>query len=183
MPVVTMPLASVDAVGTIARRHTYYPKAGKTILRQCVQGTNPSTPGQVESRAIHSLVTHLIRWAVATVQTSDQQDKTDKERIVLVTPISRRWVNIIYSVALKDRQANMRGAFNQWAMLSSTEKDAWDNAAAALSPEIAAWTPHTAPGAAPPTFSAGELFFSWRYLLFLLRINNTPPDGEPAAYS
>ena len=182
MPVVTMPLSSVDAVGTIARRHTFYPKAGKTILRQCVQGTNPSSAGQVEARAIHSLTTHLIRWAVATATHSDSQPLTDKQRIQAVTPMARRWVNLVYSKALGDGQANVRGALLQWAMLTPTEQAAWTTAAADLSPSITSWTPNTAPGASPPTFSAGELFFVWRYLLFLLRVSNTPPAGAPPAY-
>lgn len=183
MPVVTMPLCSVDAVGTIARRHTFYPKAGKTILRQCVQGTNPSSAGQVQARAIHSLTTHMVKWAAATVQTSDGQATTDKQRIQALTPMARRWVNVLYSKALADGQANVRGAMNQWALLTPTEQAAWTAAAVALSPAIASWTPNTAPGAAAPTFTPGEIFFVWRYLLFLLRASNEPPTGAPAIYS
>lgn len=182
MPVVTMPLCSIDAVGTIARRHTFYPRDGKTILRQCVQGTNPSSTSQVQARAIHSLTTHLIRWAVATATPSDGQPLTDKARIQAITPMARRWVNLVYSKALGDSQANVRGALLQWAMLTPTEQAAWTTAAADLSPSITNWTPNTAPGATPPSFSAGELFFVWRYLLFLLRVSNTPPTGAPPTY-
>lgn len=182
MPVVTMPLCSVDAVGTIARRHTFYPKAGKTILRQCVQGTNPSSAGQVQARAIHSLTTHMVKWAAATVQTSDGQATTDKQRIQALTPMARRWVNVLYSKALADGQANVRGAMNQWALLTPTEQTAWTAAAAALSPAITGWTPATAPGAPPPAFAAGELFFTWRYLLFLLRVVDAPPGNTPPIY-
>ena len=83
MPVVTLPLCSMDAVGTIARRHTFYPKAGKTVLRQRVIPANPSSPEQVTARAVHSLTTHLIRWAVATSMTSDGSTTTDPTKVGL----------------------------------------------------------------------------------------------------
>ena len=183
MPVVTLPLCSMDAVGTIARRHTFYPKAGKTILRQRVIPANPSSQDQVTARAAHSLCTHLIRWAVATTMASDGQPLTDKQRLQAITPMARRWVNLIYSKALQDSQANIRGALLQWSLLPPADAEAWDAAAAALSPAITAWTPATAPGAPPPSFAAGELFFTWRYLLFLLRVVDAAPTNTPPAYS
>ena len=182
MPVVTLPLCSLDAVGTIARRHTFYPKAGKTILRQRVIPANPSSQDQVTARAVHSLCTHLIRWAVATTMASDGQPLTDKQRLQAITPMARRWVNLIYSKALQDSQANVRGALLQWSLMAPADAAAWDAAAAALSPAITAWTPATAPGAPPPSFAAGELFFTWRYLLFLLRVVDTAPDNTPPTY-
>ena len=175
MPVVTLPLCSLDAVGTIARRHTFYPKAGKTILRQRVIPANPSSQDQVTARAVHSLCTHLIRWAVATTMASDGQPLTDKQRLQAITPMARRWVNLIYSKALQDSQANVRGALLQWSLMAPADAAAWDAAAAALSPA-------TAPGAPPPSFAAGELFFTWRYLLFLLRVVDTAPDNTPPTY-
>ena len=182
MPVVTLPLCSMDAVGTIARRHTFYPKAGKTVLRQRVIPANPSSPEQVTARAVHSLTTHLIRWTVATTMTSDGQPLTDKQRLQAITPMARRWVNLIYSKALQDSQANRRGALLQWSLLPPADAAAWNAAAVALSPAITAWTPATAPGAPPPSFAAGELFFTWRYLLFLLRVVDTAPDNTPPTY-
>lgn len=182
MPLVTLPLCSMDAVGTIARRHTFYPRDGKTVLRQRVIPANPSSKDQVTARAVHSLCTHLIRWAVATPMTSDNQATTDKERIKRITPLARRWVNLIYSKALQDSQANIRGALLQWALLDAADAAAWQAAAAALSPAITDWTPATAPGATPPAFAAGELFFTWRYLLFLLRVVDAPPGNTPPIY-
>ena len=182
MPVVTLPLCSMDAVGTIARRHTFYPKAGKTILRQRVIPANPSSPEQVTARAVHSLTTHLIRWAVATSMTSDSQSLTDRKRLQAITPMASRWVNLIYSKALQDSQANVRGALLQWSLMAPADAAAWDAAAVALTPAITGWTPATAPGATPPTFTAGELFFTWRYLLFLLRVAATPPTNTPPSY-
>ena len=183
MPVVTLPLCSLDAVGTIARRHTFYPKAGKTILRQRVIPANPSSQNQVTARAAHSLCTHLIRWAVATPMASDGSSATDKARIQAITPMASRWVNLIYSKALADSQANVRGALLQWSLLAPADAAAWEAAAVAMSPAITSWTPATAPGATPPTFTAGELFFTWRYLLFLLRVAATPPTNTPPTYS
>ena len=183
MPVVTLPLCSMDAVGTIARRHTFYPKAGKTILRQRVIPANPSSQDQVTARAVHSLCTHLIRWAVATTMAPDGQPLTDKQRLQAITPMARRWVNLIYSKALADSQANVRGALLQWSLMAPTDAAAWNAAAIALTPAITAWTPATAPGATPPTFTAGELFFTWRYLLFLLHVVDTAPTNTPPAYS
>jgi hypothetical protein len=86
-------------------------------------------------------------------------------------------------VALADQQANTLGALGQWAALDAGQQDAWDAAAAALSPAISGWTPTTAPGATPPTFTAGQLFFVWRYLLFILRAAPAPPGAAPPAYS
>lgn len=183
MPIVTMPLCSMDANGTIARRHTYYPKAGRTVLRQRVQPTNPGTNPQAAMRAVHALTTHLIRWAVVSLQTSDGHYMTDRERIEQVTPIARRWVGLLYSKALQDGQANVRGALGQWAMLSPGDADAWESAALALSPPIIGLTPGTAPPAPPPSFTPGEAFFVWRYLLYLLRVCNTPPTATPPAYT
>ena len=94
MPIVTMPLCSLGANGTIARRHTFYPKAGKTVLRQRVQPSNPGTSPQAAMRGVHALTTHLIRWAAASLQTSDGHYMTDKERIEQVTPMARRWVGM-----------------------------------------------------------------------------------------
>ena len=88
MPIVTMPLCSLGANGTIARRHTFYPKAGKTVLRQRVQPSNPGTSPQAAMRGVHALTTHLIRWAAASLQTSDGHYMTDKERIEQVTPMA-----------------------------------------------------------------------------------------------
>lgn len=183
MPVVTLPLCSLDAVGTIARRHTFYPRDGQTILRNRVIGANPSSADQVTARAVHSLTTHLIKWASASIQTSDDQSLTDKQRVQAITPMARRWVGLIYSKALQDAQANVRGAMLQWSLLAPADAAAWDAAAAALSPAITAWTPATAPGAPPPSFTAGELFFTWRYLLFLLRVVHTAPTESPPGYS
>ena len=183
MPVVTLPLCSLDAVGTIARRHTFYPRDGQTILRNRVIGANPSSSQQVAARAVHSLCTHLIKWAVACLQASDGQNLTDKQRIAALTPLARRWVDMVYTVALADQQANTLGALGQWAALDAGQQDAWDAAAAALSPAISGWTPTTAPGATPPTFTAGQLFFVWRYLLFILRAAPTPPGSAPPAYA
>lgn len=183
MPVVTMPLCSIDAVGTIARRYTFYKKGGKNIMRHCVTGANPSTAGQVQARAIHSLTTHLIKWASATGQTSDGQPLTDKARLQAITPMARRWVNVLYSKALGDGQANVRGALLVWTQLEPGHRAAWQSAAEALSPAITGWTPTTIPGNAPPDFTAGELFFTWRYLMFLLRTLDTPPGVEPPIYA
>ena len=152
-------------------------------MRQRVIPANPSSQEQVTARAVHSLTTHLIRWAVATSMTSDGQSLTDRKRLQAITPMASRWVNLIYSKALQDSQANVRGALLQWSMLSHDGVAAWDAAAIALSPAITAWTPATAPGATPPTFTAGELFFTWRYLLFLLRVVDTAPTNTPPAYS
>lgn len=183
MPIVTMPLCSLGANGTIARRHTFYPKAGKTVLRQRVQPSNPGTSPQAAMRGVHALTTHLIRWAAASLQTSDGHYMTDKERIEQVTPMARRWVGMLYSKALQDEQANVRGALGQWAMLSPADAAAWEAAALALSPPIAGLTANTAPPATPATFSPGATFFVWRYLLFLLRVCDTPPTATPPTYS
>jgi hypothetical protein len=183
MPVVTLPLCSLDATGTIAGQHTFYPRDGKTILRRRVVGANPSSADQVTARAAHSMTTHLIKWAGACGQASDGQPATDRQRVRAVTPQARRWVDLLYTKALEDGQANTRGALAQWELLSTADQNDWHAAAAALTPPITSWTPTTAPGAAPPTFTAGQLFFVWRYLLFLVKASDAPPSSAPPLYA
>lgn len=172
MAKVAGPLYSAEARGKIADIMVHFPWKGRACVRQWLKPTNPKSVSQIEVR---SFVYFLAKGGMyfANNTTEKKGADTDKNLIKAVTPSAQIWNAYLMDMAIGDGHANYDAAETGWSALTSTAQDAWDTAAAALTPAIPGGTFGT------HVVTAGQNFYHFRYGLYKMGIDTAPTETPP----
>jgi hypothetical protein len=96
-----------------------------------------------------------------------------------VTPSGQRWNSYLQQIGTGAGGVVYTAAEAAWAALASGEQDAWDAAAAALTPVITDVAQKDAGGVAGTAKTAGEVWFIGQYALAQVSLASTPGATPP----
>ena len=173
MAKVAGPLYSAEARGRIADIMVHFPWKGRACVRQWLKPTNPKSVSQIEVRShVKFLSQGGMYFANRTVEKKGAS--TDKILIKAVTPSAQIWNAYLMEMCIGDLRGNWEAAETAWSAMTATAQDAWDTAAAGLTPVIAGGTFGT------HVITAGENFYHYRYGLYKMGIDTAPTETPPA---
>jgi len=184
MAIVKGPLFSVEARGKIANVMVHFPWKGRAVVRKWLKPTNPRTAGQDTVRGKLKSAAQGMQWANKSTTQESGFDKTDKARIIEVTPDGMIWNAYLVNGIIGENHVNFDAAASAWGSLTATEQGDWDTAAEGLTPPFEPSALYRNGEVVSNTsFTAGENFFHYRYGLYKLGIATAAPTATPPTYS
>lgn len=183
MAKVTGPLMSMDASGKFAGTLVFSRWKGRPTVRQLVAPSNPRTADQIAARNAVRILGVGQKWANATSQIRSGETATDKELLRAAAPAGQAWNGFLVRSGIGPGQAHYNNAKDGWQALTSTQKDAWGDAANALTPAILEMTVPNPDGGPDLAVMAGEVLFHYAYALYIAGVLSTEPSDTPPTYS
>lgn len=179
MAIVTLPLGSVSASGQFAGIFVFSNTLGKNRCRQLVIPANPQTQGQQDTRNAMRVAAKAVKWANHTALKAPAQTLTDKARINAIRAGNTLWNTTLTGAIVGEQMINYDAAVAAYSLLTAPQKTAWVDAAEALVPAIPAVVQVDADGIAGTPITAGQVFFSYVYGLYILNLSTEPTDTPP----
>lgn len=174
----TGPLFSLTASGTVGKTITYSNWKGRPYVRRRVIPLNPMLAGQMAVRNALRAIAQSIVWANLTTSVCPTSTPTDKLKIAAVTPDGLAWNGHFLGKAIGVNLDAYTAAQALWAAFT-TEKATWDAAALGLTPDMLG-VPQVEEFGVPGTpLTAGNVFFLYRYGLYMLSLVVIPGATPP----
>ena len=183
MAKVTSPLMSLSASGAFGGALVFGKWKGRNTVRQLVTPANPMSLSQVEARNKVRVGGAAQRFANLTALKSDGATLTDKQLLVAAAPSGYAWNGFLIDSMIGAGAVGYDAAETAYALLTAPDKTAWDNAANALTPAIPAVAQFIADNAAGVTLTSGNVFFIYRYALYLAGVKTIPVAATPPTYA
>lgn len=178
---VTGPLMSMEASGTIGKTLTFANWVGRQYVRRWTRPSNPQTADQMDQRNAFSVIGVGVSQANKCLQINSSTTKTDEQAIRDKTPSGMRWNGYIQKVLTGSGAAGYKAAKAAWGAL--TGKNAWETAAAGLTPPVQSAPQYREGGATDTAATPGEVLFIMNYGLYLIGASSAAPTGTPPTYS
>lgn len=182
MAKVINPLFSQQASGKFANTVVFSNTLGRNLARVLVIPANPQTQGQQDTRNAMRVSAKLVKWANTTALKAPTQTLTDKVRINAIRATNTLWNTTLTGAITGEQMLNYDAAVAAYTALTSPQKTAWVDAAAALVPAIPSVIQVDADGVAGTPITAGQAFFCYVYGLFILGLS-TEPTATPPVYA
>lgn len=179
MAKVTGALFSMEASGAYGGAIVFGKWKGRQYARKLVIPANPNTADQEEVRNRLRVTGALQKWVNSTSLKASGQTKTDKELIMDATPGGYAWNGYLVDQCVGKGGLTYDAARTSYAALQAGEKTAWNTAALALSPALAAVYQTQEGGTAGTSITAGEAFFIYRYGLSQMGLYSAPGATPP----
>jgi hypothetical protein len=174
----TGPLFSLTASGSVGKTITYSQWKGRPYVRRLVKPLNPMLAAQMVVRNALRCIAQAIVWANLTTQVCPTATDTDKEKIKLITPDGFAWNGHLLGKAIGVNLDAYTAGMAIWTPFT-TEKAAWTAAADALNPAMLG-VPQVEEFGVPGTgLTSGNVFFMYRYGLFMLSLADEPGAVPP----
>jgi uncharacterized protein YfiM (DUF2279 family) len=173
---------SMDASGAFGGAMVFGKWKGRPTVRQLVTPSNPATAGQVLVRNELRLTGAAQHFAKSNLLHGAGRLVTDKAAIMAVTPAGYAWNGHLVKTIVGAGGVNYTAASAAYAALTGPQQAAWDAAAGGLVPPIPAVAQKVAGNGAGVALSAGRVFFTYEYALFLLGIA-AAPGAVPPVYA
>jgi len=183
MALVTGPLMSLEASGTIGQALTFSNWVGRSYVRRYTIPSNPQTSGQMDNRNRFSVLGTITQWAARNSQTTGTEAKTVQQYLTEAAPSDQRWNGFLLRMMNSGDGANYKAADTAWGLLEPGDQDAWDSAAGNLTPPIQSAGQRDVGGIAKPAISPGQVMFTACYALFLLGALAEAPDATPTTFT
>ena len=183
MAKVTSPLMSLDASGAFAGALVFGKWKGRHTVRQLVTPSNPMSLIQVQARNKIRAGGAMQRFANLTALKSDGATLTDKQLLIAAAPAGYAWNGFLIDSLIGAGAVGYTAAAAAWTAMGAPDKATWDAAAAALTPAIPAVAQFIALNAAGAALSAGNVFFLYRYALYLAGVKTVPVAATPPTYA
>ena len=181
MAKITGPLFSLTASGSVGKTIVYSAWKGRPYVRRLVIPMNPQNVAQTEVRNAMRTAAAGITWAHDTALVTTPPGITDKAAIAAITPDGFAWNGELLKGIVGTNLDNIQAAAALYDAFT-TEKATWVAAAAALTPAMLP-APQMDPLGVPGTaWTAGKVFFCYRYGLYALGLAAVP-DGTPPTYA
>ena len=174
----TGPLFSLTASGTVGKTITYSNWKGRPYVRRRVIPLNPMTDGQMDVRNALRAIAQSIVWANLTTKVCPTATPTDKIKIAAVTPDGLAWNGHFLGKAIGINLDAYTAAMAIWTPFT-TEKAAWTVAADALTPAMLGVPQVEEFGVAGTPLTSGNVFFLFRYGLYMLSLAAVPGAVPP----
>jgi hypothetical protein len=182
MAKVTGPLFSLEASGTVGGVVTYSQWKGRPYVRRHVIPLNPFSADQVAARNRVRCLASAVLWCNATAMVESGETLDDEARIRAITPDEFAWNGYIFDKGIGAGAVDYIAAAAAYAALQAGEKTAWVNAAAALTPAMLPVPQAIAGGGAGTPLTAGQVFFQYRWALYMMELVDIP-DSTPPTYA
>ncbi len=179
MAKVSGPLFSMEASGTYGGAVTFGKWKGRQYARQTVIPANPNSADQETVRNRLRVTGALQKWVNATSLKESGQTETDKARLIAATPGGYAWNGWLVDNCVGKGGLTYDAARTAYAALTAPQKTAWQDAAIALSPALAAVYQTQEGGTAGTPMTAGETFFIYRYGLSQAGLADAPTATPP----
>lgn len=183
MAKVTGALFSVDASGAFAGKLVFAKWKGRQYCRNLVIPANPQTAGQVAARNAVRVLAEGQKFANTTTLIRSGETLTDKAELAALAPAGQAWNGFLVKSGIGAGQVNYDAATTAYAALTSGQRDAYDAAAAALTPAIPAVAQQAAGGGAGTPLAAGAVYFHYLWALYRAGAITTQPAGVPPTYA
>ena len=183
MAKVTGPLMSMDASGKFGGALVYAKWKGRPTVRQLVTPSNPQSADQVAARNAVRAMAAGQHWANVTALVASGETDTDKVLLTAAAPSGQAWNGFLVKSGIGAGQVNYDAAAAAYDALAAGEKTDWDDAAAALTPAIPAVAQQTAGGSSGTPLTAGNVYFIYRYALYVAGVAAAAPTATPPTYS
>jgi hypothetical protein len=155
---------------------------GKNRCRQLVIPANPQTQDQQDTRNAMRVSAKVVKWANTTALKAPTQTLTDKARINAIRAANTLWNTTLTGAIVGEQMLNYEAAVVAYTALTAPQKAAWVAAAEALVPEIPIVVQVDADGVAGTPITAGQVFFTYVYGLYILGLS-TEPGATPPTYA
>lgn len=182
MAKVSGPLFSMEASGAYGNALVFGRRKGANVVRQLVTPANPQTADQESAKNRIRVGGMLQTWARVTTLTGPTRTDTDKDLLAAAAPSNQTWNSYLVQAITGPGATRYIAAEAAYDALAAGEKTAWDTAALALTPPMAAVYQTAAGGVAGTNKTAGEAFFIHCYGLAAIGIGSTP-GATPPTYS
>ena len=172
---------SLDARGKFAGALVFSNLKGRPVVRQLVVPANPQSSDQQVARnrvRVYGAIQHFIN---ATALLGDGRTSMDKDLLIAAAPAGQAWNGNLVKQGIGAGGITYDAAETSWAALAANHA-AWDTAADALVPPIAACNQVDADGIAGTPLTSGNVFFHMQYALFILGIGDAP-GAVPQVYA
>lgn len=183
MAKVTGPLMSMDARGKFGGSLVFSAWKGRNVARQLVTPANPQSVNQTTARNAMRVAATLQRACSMRATKRAGETMTDKEALAATAPSGQAWNGHLTRSLIGAGALHYTTARAAYAALSSGEKTAWTDAAAAMTPAITDVAQASAAGGSAAPISAGEVHFLGQYGIYYAGIADTPPGATPPAYA
>ena len=183
MAKVTGPLMSMSASGAFGGTLVFANRLGQNVVRELVTPSNPRTADQTAARNAQRVAAAAQHQMNVMLLVGPGRTLTDKEEVAAITPSGQRWNSYFNQAIIGIGRVNYTAATAAYGALSATQKTAWNDAAAALTPAMSAVAQKVAVTNADGTpIAAGQAWFYYQYGLYILGIA-TIPGGTPPTYA
>lgn len=183
MAKVSGPLMSMDASGSFAGSIVFGKWKGRNTVRQLVTPSNPQTLAQTAVRNAMRVLAAGQHFAKATSLKRSGQTSTDKQLLTAAAPSGQAWNGFLVKSGIGAGQINYTAATAAYTALSNANKTAYDTAAAALVPAIPAVAQAAAGGASGTPITAGQVYFTYLYALYVAGVLSAAPAAVPPTYA
>lgn len=183
MAKVTSPLMSLDASGAFGGALVFGKWKGRNTVRQLVTPSNPMSLTQVQARNKIRAGGAMQRFANLTALKSNGATLTDKQLLIAAAPAGYAWNGFLIDSLIGAGGVGYTAAAAAWAAMGAPDKTTWNTAAAALTPAIPSVAQFVALNAAGTALTAGEVFFLYRYALYLAGVKTVPVAATPPTYA
>lgn len=183
MAKVTGPLMSLDASGGFGSTLVFGKWKGRNTVRQLVTPSNPQTQIQQDARNAVRVVGTAQKWANQSTMLGSGRSITDKAALILAAPSGQAWNGFLAKSMIGAGSLTYEAASAAWTALTAPQKEDWDDAAIALTPDFVATYQADAFGVAGTPVSGGEGWFHYQYGLFVAGIAAALPGAVPPTYA
>lgn len=174
----TGPLFSLEAHGTVGKTVTYSNWKGRPYVRRRVIPLNPFETDQVAARNRIRTLGNCQTWCKATLLITTPPGVRDELAIRAITPDGFAWNGFLVQMAIGEFAITYIAAQAIWAGFT-TEKAAWDAAAALLVPAMQPAPQGLAGGGGTTPLTGGNVFFIYRYGLYAMGLVAIPGAVPP----
>jgi hypothetical protein len=182
MAKLTGPLFSIDASGSFAKTVTYSRWKGRRYGRFRAIPSNPRTEGQEQARSDITTAARITTFVYRTALKRSGNDELDVNILRVAAPADITWGNYLTLNMVGPNGSTMRAAEDAWTALSAPNKAAWESSAGDLVPNLMPAPQTSEGGAFVRNKSAGELLFTYIFVLDMLG-HATLVDGTPPVFA
>lgn len=176
MAIVTGPLFSVSASGSVAEALVFFPWKGRSLVRKWLVPANPQTADQNTVRGRLGASAQAIQWMNGELDQKGGRADTDKVMHIAAAPAGTPWQSNVVAGMFGAEQSYWILDDAAWDALSAANRDAWDTAAEALTPPLADYTKFTM------LYRAGHIWFHVQGANSRI-LGDTYPGAVPPTYS
>lgn len=179
MAKVNGPLMSMQASGKFAGTLVFANRIGQNVVRNLVTPANPQSAAQMTARNIVRVAGAGQHWAALSLMLGEARLITDKAGLMAQTPAGQTWNSYLVKLITGVGAINYTTATAAYAVLTSPQKTAWEDAAAALTPAILSVAQKAAGGVPAAAMTAGEVWFHYQYGLYVGGLASLPGAVPP----
>lgn len=182
MAKVSGPLMSMQASGAFAKTLVFANRKGQNVVRQLVIPANPMSADQETARNMIRTAGAGQHYANLEINIVAARVVTDKAALISATPAGQTWNSYLVKAMIGVGGVTYDAAQAAWTLLTALQKSDWDDAAAALTPPIAAVAQKGAGGVAAVALTGGNVDYIYQYGLYSVGLA-AAPGAVPPVYA